>query len=83
VAGAVAGVLARAGDAGGDVTAAVAEAGTVAPAPLAADDVPEVHTMLVTRTPTPSAAPASSVTRGVLSFILSHTQAERRGGEPS
>jgi hypothetical protein len=54
------------------VWADVAAAGAVAPLALA-DDVPDVHTVLVTRTPTPSTAPLSSVTRGVFSFMPGST----------
>jgi hypothetical protein len=88
VAGDVAGADAGAGDvaavvageddpASGSVTVVAADAADVDPWPLAdvlADDVPEDHTMLTTRTPTPSAAPLSSVTSGMFSFMPSSTQ---------
>jgi len=41
---------------------------------LLADAVLGDDTMLATRTPTPSAAPLSSVTRGMLTFMPSNTQ---------
>jgi hypothetical protein len=75
VAGDVAAVVAGEDDpASGSVTVVAADAADVAPWPLAdvlADDVPEAHTMLTTRTPTPSAAPLSSVTSGMFSFMPS------------
>jgi hypothetical protein len=94
VVGVVAGAVPEAVDAGaGAVTVNAGEDGDVAPL---ADAVPEGHTMLATRTPTPRAAPLSSVTRGMLSFMTSSTQSRRfpvrshpriggphRGREPS
>ena len=77
VVGVVAGAGAEAGDAdGGTVTVNAADAGDVAPL-LLADAVLEGDSMLATRTPTPSAAPLSSVTRGMLSFMPSSTQSRR------
>jgi hypothetical protein len=69
-AGAEVGAVAEADDADGSVAAVVADAGDVAAAPLA-DAVLEVDSMLATSTPTPSAAPLSSVTSGMLSFMAS------------
>jgi hypothetical protein len=71
--GVVAGAEAEADDANGSVTVVVAVAGDVAAAPLA-DAVLEVDSMLATSTPTPSAAPLSSVTSGMLSFMPGGTQ---------
>ena len=69
-AGTEVGAVAEADDANGNVTVVVADAGDVAPAPLA-DAVLEVATMLAISTPTPSAAPLSSVTSGMLTFMPS------------
>jgi hypothetical protein len=97
-AGAVVGVVAdavpEAADAGA-VKVNAGDDGDVAPV-LLADAVLEGDSMLATRTPTPSAAPLSSVTRGMLTFMPSSTQSRRlpvrshpriggphRSGEPS
>jgi hypothetical protein len=71
--GEVAGAVAEADDADGSVAAVVADAGDVAAAPLA-DAVLEFDSMLATSTPAPSAAPLSSVTSGMLSFMPGGTQ---------
>jgi hypothetical protein len=79
VVGAVVGVVAdavpEAGDAGA-VKVNAGDDGDVAPV-LLADAVLEGDSMLATRTPTPSAAPLSSVTRGMLTFMPSSTQSRR------
>ena len=77
-AGAVAGAVPEAavpeaGGAGDAVKVNVGDGGDVALVPLA-DAVLGDDTMLATRTPTPSAAPLSSVTRGMLTFMPSNTQ---------
>ncbi|MGH3260263.1 MAG: hypothetical protein ACRDOU_33500 [Streptosporangiaceae bacterium] len=93
--GVVAGAVPEAGDAGGAVNVNAGDDGDVAPL-LLADAVLEGDSVLATRTPTPSAAPLSSVTRGMLTFMPSSTQSRRfpvrshpriggphRGREPS
>jgi hypothetical protein len=62
----------EAGDAGA-VKVNAGDGGDVALV-LLADAVLGDDTMLATRTPTPSAAPLSSVTRGMLTFMPSNTQ---------
>jgi len=62
-----------AGDVGDAVKVNAGDGGDVALA-LLADAVLGDDTMLATRTPTPSAAPLSSVTRGMLTFMPSNTQ---------
>ena len=73
VAGAVAAALLEACDGGGAVKVNAGEGVDVALV-LLADAVLGVDTMLAIRTPTPSAAPLSSVTRGMLTFMPSNTQ---------
>ena len=73
-AGVVAGAALEADDAGGGAVKVNAGEGGDVALVLLADAVLGVDTMLATRTPTPSAAPLSSVTRGVLTFMPSNTQ---------
>lgn len=73
VVGVVAGAVAEAADAGGAVTVNAGDGGDVAPLLLATAAL-EGDSILATRTPTPSAVPLSSVTRGMLSFMPSSTQ---------
>jgi hypothetical protein len=72
-AGVVAGAVPEAGDDGGAVKVNAGDGGDVALV-LLADAVLGDDTMLATRTPTPSAAPLSSVTRGMLTFMPCSTQ---------
>lgn len=75
-AGEVADVVAGEDGVNGTDTVVVAfAAGDVAPyGDVLADDVLAGDSTLATRTPTPSAAPVSSVMRGMFGFMLSSTQ---------
>ncbi|HEY6296795.1 MAG TPA: hypothetical protein VIX15_14130 [Streptosporangiaceae bacterium] len=75
--GAVAGAVPEAEDAGGGAVTVNAGAGGDVALALLADAVLGVDTLLAIRTPTPSAAPLSSVTRGMLTFMPSSTQSRR------
>ena len=68
--------VAEADKAGAGVPPATGDAGDVALYPLA-DAGLEGDSALAIRTPTPSAAPVSSVTRGMLGFMPASTQSRR------